>query len=144
MKAKAAAQAERCESRTPRAEKQPSTSDGETEGESKTPTKDQPNPEPVIAPKLKAELKPLVEELRKIDSLSVLSDAVCGTVVNAYSDVSCCSWSYLHACIWCRFVTPFSCLGYERQEACGWKIHGTRRIIPCIAGDMLLAARGVF
>ncbi len=41
--------------------------------ESKTPTKDMPNPEPIVAPKLKAELKPLQEELRKIDSLSVLA-----------------------------------------------------------------------
>ncbi|KAF7797505.1 hypothetical protein EIP86_008705 [Pleurotus ostreatoroseus] len=86
MKAKAAAQAERCESRTPRAERQSSTSDGETENESKTPTKDQPNPEPVIAPKLKAELKPLVEELRKIDSLSVLSDTACGTEIRAQDE----------------------------------------------------------
>ena len=40
----------------------------EPEMESKTPTKDMPNPEPVHAPKVKAELKPLQEELRKIDS----------------------------------------------------------------------------
>jgi len=41
--------------------------------ESKTPTKDQPNPPeaPQVAPKLKAELKPLQEELRKIDSKRV-------------------------------------------------------------------------
>ena len=41
------------------------------EMESKTPTKDVPHPEPIVLPKLKAELKPLTEELRKIDSLSV-------------------------------------------------------------------------
>lgn len=45
------------------------SSDGEME--SKTPTRDVPNPEPIILPKIKAELKPLQEELRKIDSLSV-------------------------------------------------------------------------
>lgn len=43
----------------------------ESDMESKTPTKDQPNPEPIVLPKIKAELKPLQEELRKIDSLSV-------------------------------------------------------------------------
>jgi len=41
------------------------------EAESKTPTKDVPNPEPIVLPKLKAELKPLTEELRKIDSKRV-------------------------------------------------------------------------
>lgn len=45
---------------------------GETEGESRTPTKDVPNPERISIPNLKAELKPLIEELRKIDSLSDL------------------------------------------------------------------------
>ena len=48
----------------------------EVDMESKTPTKDVPNPEPVQVPKLKAELKPLLEELRKIDSLSVLAHLV--------------------------------------------------------------------
>ena len=44
--------------------------------ESKTPTRDMPNPPeaPQVAPRLKAELKPLQEELRKIDSLSVRFD----------------------------------------------------------------------
>ena len=43
--------------------------DGATEEmESKTPTKDMPHPEQIVLPKLKAELKPLTEELRKIDS----------------------------------------------------------------------------
>ena len=37
---------------------------------SKTPTKDVPNPEPPSKLKVKAELKPIQEELRKIDSLS--------------------------------------------------------------------------
>ena len=31
-------------------------------------TQEEPNPEPVPAPRVKAELKPLIEELRKIDS----------------------------------------------------------------------------
>lgn len=56
----------------PRAQSQAKPPDDETEMESKTPTKDSPNPEPVPVPKVKAELKPLQEELRKIDSLSVL------------------------------------------------------------------------
>ncbi|KAI0091734.1 hypothetical protein BDY19DRAFT_983977 [Irpex rosettiformis] len=41
------------------------------EMESKTPTKEVPHPEPIVLPKLKAELKPLTEELRKIDSKRV-------------------------------------------------------------------------
>ena len=40
---------------------------------SKTPTKEVPNPEPPVTSKLKAELKPLQEELRRIDSLSICS-----------------------------------------------------------------------
>lgn len=46
------------------------TPTGADEMESKTPTKEVPHPEPLFLPKLKAELKPLQEELRKIDSLS--------------------------------------------------------------------------
>ena len=46
--------------------------DAADEMESKTPTKEVPHPEPIVLPKLKAELKPLTEELRKIDSLSSL------------------------------------------------------------------------
>ena len=42
----------------------------ESDMDSKTPTRDVPNPEPISMPKIKAELKPLQEELRKIDSLS--------------------------------------------------------------------------
>ena len=49
----------------------PETVGGEVERESKTPMKDQPNPEPVVAPKLRAELRPIQDELRKIDSLSI-------------------------------------------------------------------------
>lgn len=47
--------------------------DKDATDESKTPTRDVPNPPPEapqVPPKLKAELKPLQEELRKIDSLS--------------------------------------------------------------------------
>ena len=44
----------------------------EAEMESKTPTKDMPNPEPIVTLRVKAELKPLQEELRRIDSLSIL------------------------------------------------------------------------
>lgn len=40
----------------------------DSEMESKTPTKDMPNPEFVPALKVKAELKPITEELRHIDS----------------------------------------------------------------------------
>ncbi|TCD67601.1 hypothetical protein EIP91_012231 [Steccherinum ochraceum] len=61
------------EAATPKQEKQESDTKGGTD-ESKTPTRDMPNPPeslPQVAPKLKAELKPLQEELRKIDSLSV-------------------------------------------------------------------------
>jgi hypothetical protein len=50
----------------------PRCGDAVDEMESKTPTKEVPNPEPIAVPKLKAELKPLTEELRKIDSLSVM------------------------------------------------------------------------
>lgn len=46
------------------------TPDADTDP-SKTPTKEVPNPEQLVPPKLKAELKPLQEELRRIDSLSV-------------------------------------------------------------------------
>ncbi|KAK7679423.1 hypothetical protein QCA50_017477 [Cerrena zonata] len=59
---------------TPR-QKPPPPVEQEDNGEedlSKTPTKDSPNPEvPPVAPRLKAELKPLIEELRKIDSKRV-------------------------------------------------------------------------
>ena len=54
----------------------------ESDMESKTPTKDQPNPEPIVLPKIKAELKPLQEELRKIDSLSILSSALRSTLTH--------------------------------------------------------------
>ncbi|KAJ3479761.1 hypothetical protein NLI96_g8830 [Meripilus lineatus] len=47
------------------------TPDADTDP-SKTPTKEVPNPEQLVPPKLKAELKPLQEELRRIDSLIVL------------------------------------------------------------------------
>lgn len=46
----------------------PEDESADSEMESKTPTKDVPNPEHLPAPKVKAELKPLIEELRKIDS----------------------------------------------------------------------------
>ena len=46
--------------------------EAEAESESKTPTKDMPNPEPIVTLRVKAELKPLQEELRRIDSLSIL------------------------------------------------------------------------
>lgn len=57
----------------------PRSSSSSSEMDSKTPTRDMPNPDHVVLPKIKAELKPLQEELRKIDSLSVLSHpfAVC-------------------------------------------------------------------
>ena len=48
---------------------QAAEADAEPES-SKTPTKDSPNPEPPLRTKVKAELKPIQEELRKIDGLS--------------------------------------------------------------------------
>ncbi|KAI0704334.1 hypothetical protein BC835DRAFT_1316734 [Cytidiella melzeri] len=69
------------------------------EAESKTPTKEVPNPEPIILPKLKAELKPLTEELRKIDSKRVdgrfmgpggtfpASQAICSSLLEDCFDI---------------------------------------------------------
>ncbi|KAI0080140.1 hypothetical protein K474DRAFT_1638137 [Panus rudis PR-1116 ss-1] len=66
---------------------------------SKTPTKDMPNPEIPVAPRLKAELKPLVEELRKIDSKRVdgkfmgpggtipASQAICSSLLEECFDI---------------------------------------------------------
>jgi len=51
--------------------KPPEDESVDSEMESKTPTKDMPNPESMPAPRVKAELKPLIEELRKIDSKRV-------------------------------------------------------------------------
>lgn len=55
---------------TPKQQRPPEAAEEDTTEQdlSKTPTKDVPNPEIVVAPRLKAELKPLIEELRKIDS----------------------------------------------------------------------------
>ncbi|KAI0343203.1 hypothetical protein BDW22DRAFT_1356806 [Trametopsis cervina] len=69
------------------------------ETESKTPTKDVPHPEPIVMPKLKAELKPLIEELRKIDSKRVdgkfmgpggtfpASQAICSSLLEDCFDI---------------------------------------------------------
>ncbi|CAL1714834.1 unnamed protein product [Somion occarium] len=58
---------------TPKQQRPPEAAEEDTTEQdlSKTPTKDVPNPEIVVAPRLKAELKPLIEELRKIDSKRV-------------------------------------------------------------------------
>ena len=55
---------------------QPDDETGESDL-SKTPTKEMPNPEvPPVAPRLKAELKPLIEELRNIDMYVFISFSV--------------------------------------------------------------------
>ncbi|KAJ3548517.1 hypothetical protein NM688_g5289 [Phlebia brevispora] len=95
---KAAAESGRqIETKVPCPAEQPAEAD--TEAESKTPTKDQPNPEPAFMPKIKAELKPLVEELRKIDSKRVdgkfmgpggtfpASQAVCSSLLEECFDI---------------------------------------------------------